>query len=85
MCPHLQSIKFYPGLLYVIVDWIATKMSHYSATNRHCCLVLDEVQISQGLQYDLSLQQFVGNVSAELSGASEAEKKHTVPATHVLC
>ena len=25
-------------------------------------------------QYDLSLQQFVGNVSAELSGASEAEK-----------
>ena len=27
----------------------------------------------------------MGNVSAELSGTSEAEKKHTVPATHVLC
>ena len=25
-------------------------------------------------QYDLSLQQFVGNVSVELSSASEAEK-----------
>ena len=60
------------------------KMSHYSATDR-CCLAQDEVQIFQGLQYDLSLKQFGGNVSVELSGASEAEKKHTVPAIHVLC
>ena len=48
------------------------KMSHYSATDRYCCLALDEVQICQGRQYDLSLKRFVGNVSAELSGASEA-------------
>ena len=64
---------------------MAIERSHYLATDRYCCLALDEVQISQGLQYDLSLQQFVGNVSAELGGASEAEKKHTVSATHVLC
>ena len=51
------------------------KMCHYSATDRYCCLALGEVKISQGLQYDLSLKQFVGNVSAELSGASKAKKK----------
>ena len=59
---------------------MAIKMSHYSATDRYCCLALDQVQLSQGLQYHLSLKQFVGNVSAELSGASKAEKKRTVPA-----
>ena len=64
---------------------MAIKMPHYSAIDRYCCLVLDQVQISQGLQYHLSLKQFVGNVSAELSGAREAEKIHTVPATHALC
>ena len=85
VCRHLQSIKFYPGLHYVILDWMAIKISRYSTTDRYCCSALDEVQISQGLQYDLSLKQFVGNVSAELSSASEAKKKHTVPATHVLC
>ena len=63
---------------------MAIKMSQYSATDRYCCLMLDEVQISQGFQYALSLMQFVGNVSAELGGASEAEKKHAVPASHVL-
>ena len=50
-------------------------MFHYSTTNRYCCLTLDEVQISQALQYDLSLKHFVENSSAEFSGASEAEKK----------
>ena len=59
-------------------------MSHYSATDNYCCLAQDKVRISQGLQYDLSLKQFVGNVSTDHSGASEPEKKHIVPATHVL-
>ena len=58
---------------------MAIKMSHYSTTDRYCCLALYEVQISQGLQYDISLKQFVGNVSAELSGASEAEKNILSP------
>ena len=66
VCRHLQSIKFYFRFFYVILNWMAIKMFHYSATDRYCCLALDEVQISQGLQYDLSLKQFVGNVSAEL-------------------
>ena len=64
---------------------MAIKMSQYSATDRYCCLVLDEVQISQGFQYDLSLKQFAGNVSAELRGSSEVEKKHAASASHVLC
>ena len=50
-----------------------------------CCLALDLMQISQGLQHDLSLKQFVGNVSAELSHASETENKQTVSVTHLLC
>ena len=62
---------------------MAIKMSHYSATDRYCCLTLDEAQVFQGVQYDLSLRQFVGNDSAEF--ASKAKKKHTVLATHVLC
>ena len=64
---------------------MAIKMSHCSATDRYCSLAPEEVQISQGLPYDLSSKEFVGNVSAELIGASKAEKKHTVPVTHVLC
>ena len=35
VCQHLQSIKFYPGLLYVILDWITIKMSHHSASDRY--------------------------------------------------
>ena len=63
---------------------MAIKMSQYSATDRYCCFAY-KVHISQEFQYDLSLKQFVGNVSAELSDASEAEKKHAVPASHVPC
>ena len=68
--------EFYPGLLYVILDWIALKMSHYSATDKYLCLVLDKVQISQGIEYELSLKQFVGTVSADLVGASKTEKTY---------
>ena len=53
---------------------MAVKMFHYLASDRYCFLALDEVQISLGLHYDLSLMQFVGNVSAKFGGASEAEK-----------
>ena len=74
MCRHLQSIKFYLELLYAILDWIVIKMCHYSTSDRYCCSALDEVQISQELLHDSSLKRFVGNVSAELSGTSEAEK-----------
>ena len=58
---------------------MAIKMFHYSTIDRYCCLALNEKQISQGLQYDLSLKQFVGNASAELSGASETEKNILLP------
>ena len=64
----------------MVLDWIKAKLQQLNAHETYCSLVLDEVQISKALQYDPSLNQFVGFVSKEFDSGKTEEM-----ASLVLC
>lgn len=67
-----------PGIQHDILNLMEAKSKLYN--HKYCLLVLDEMQILPGIQYDPTLKSFVGCISKEF--CSDKDSAHE--ATHAL-
>ena len=56
----------------MIVDWMEAKMKNMATHERICSLVLDEVQISTGIQYDSGFKKFIGMIDDKFHPSSSS-------------
>ncbi|XP_075560594.1 uncharacterized protein LOC142592801 isoform X2 [Dermacentor variabilis] len=77
----LQGFKFAPGLLFEVIDLLKIKMAQLSLKERHAVLMLDEMQISKGLDFDSSTGTLLGKPTIPLTSNIIPESCY---ATHAL-
>ena len=79
LCEKVKKLHLDPGIQYKILDYME---SIACATDQHtyCILVLDEMQILPGVEYDPTLRRFVGTISPEFS----QDRFEGLEATHAL-
>lgn len=78
LCSRVVNLELRPGIQKMILDWMETKLVGLHPHERSCSLLVDEVQISKAVEYDVSLKKFVGYVSQSFPTSDEV-------ASHVLC
>ena len=71
----LENFRFNTGILSEVFTYLAIKVSAMSPQERECCMTLDEMSITAGVQYDNRNDNFLGGVT--LPGHSGTD-------THVL-
>ncbi|KAK8772653.1 hypothetical protein V5799_024101 [Amblyomma americanum] len=49
---RIESFKFRPGILMEMMDLLKIKIGIISEEERHAVLMIDELQISKGLDFD---------------------------------
>lgn len=83
LCGKVQKLDMAPGLDITLLDMLANKLSVYSQTERDCCLLIDEVQLKEKLEYDKGLKRVMGAVVGET--ASNSASPGVTLASHALC
>lgn len=82
LCQRIAKLHFAPGMQNSIIEWMDKAMENSPQHERMCCLMLDEMQISQAIEYDPCIKRLVGYVSPELRQPNQPEE---APASHALC
>lgn len=72
---RLQNISFEPGVLTNVFDMLEVKVKEMNDNEKNCCLTLDELSLSPGVEYDASSGKLLGNVTLP---------QHTGRANHAL-
>ena len=72
---RLQNIPFEPGVLANVFDMLEVKVKEMNNCEKTCCLTLDELSLTAGVEYDASSGNLVGNVTLP---------QHTGRADHAL-
>lgn len=72
---RLQNIQFEPGVLTNVFDMFEVKVKEMNDMEKTCCLTLDELSLTAGVQYDASSGNLLGNVTLP---------QHTGSANHAL-
>lgn len=80
LCNKVQKLDMAPGLDSRLLDMLASKLSVLPESDRDCCLLIDEVQLKEKMEYDKGLKRLVGTVSDCLSVPEQAKL-----ASHSLC
>nr|CAB3263308.1 uncharacterized protein LOC108950530 [Phallusia mammillata] len=73
-----------PGIQHQAIEWMGFKLKNSQVQERECCLLLDEVQISAAVEYDVGLNQYIGLISPAFQ-SDNCSTEHMHLATHVLC
>jgi hypothetical protein len=71
----MQHVKFDSGILGEVFHYLGIKVASMTVEERECCLTLDEMSITAGVEFDIRSGRFIGDVS--LPG-------HSGAATHGL-
>jgi hypothetical protein len=50
----MSHVKFTPGVLHQVFDFMKLKVDCMRAEERNCCLTLDECEIEPGVEFDPS-------------------------------
>ncbi|KAL3226642.1 hypothetical protein MRX96_024842 [Rhipicephalus microplus] len=69
---QIDHIKFKPGILHEVFAALKEKVATMAPEDRHACLLMDEVQILPGLDYDAS----TGNIIERIKKACKLDAKH---------
>jgi hypothetical protein len=77
----VQSLDMAPGVDIRLIDMLASKLSVFSPAERDCCLLIDEVQLKEKLEYDKGLKRLMGTVTEQLN----SQNSDLVLASHALC
>lgn len=67
---RLEDVKFLPGVLNEVLQPLALKVATMSTVERHACLMIDEMSITPGLDYDNSSKTVIGIPTLKPSSAS---------------
>uniref|UniRef100_F6Q071 THAP-type domain-containing protein n=1 Tax=Ciona intestinalis TaxID=7719 RepID=F6Q071_CIOIN len=65
LCNKVENIITAPGIQHTLLDWMEIKMSDLSEESHSCSLMLDEVKVTKGVDYDNNIKQFIGFTSPE--------------------
>ena len=60
---RLQNIKFESGILSEILEFLKLKVATFNEHEKECVLLLDEMAITEEIQYDCSINKYVGDVT----------------------
>jgi hypothetical protein len=71
----IQFVKFHSGILTEVFTFLAIKVKAMNLHERECCLTLDEMSITAGVDFDNRTGHFIGDVTLP---------SHTGVATHSL-
>ncbi|KAJ8956758.1 hypothetical protein NQ314_006632 [Rhamnusium bicolor] len=76
VCRRLQGLKFAPGILYEVIEFLKIKVSNFKTEQeKDCVLIIDEMAITAAKVYDTSTWTFYGNITLP---------EHTGLATHAF-
>ena len=67
---RIQNIKLDFGVLNVIFELLKTKVENMEVADRNCCLLIDEMEISDIQEFDASAKSFVGNTTLGKAGVA---------------
>ena len=66
---RMENINFEPGILHQVFHLLSCKVEHLGEEERLCCLTLDEMSLSPGIEFDRGTGKVVGGVTlADHSG-----------------
>lgn len=74
----LENFRFNTGILSEVFTYLTIKVSAMSPQERECCMTLDEMSITAGVQYDNRNDNFLGGVT--LPGHSGTATRFSVHA-----
>ncbi|XP_064479757.1 uncharacterized protein LOC135393192 [Ornithodoros turicata] len=77
---RIAGIKFAPGILEELLPALECKVKTMAPSERHAVLLVDEMQLTPGLDYDSSTKTVIGYSSIRLSEKSSG----AIHATHGL-
>lgn len=60
---RIQNLKFKNGLLTEVFDFLAIKVGQMTKYDKECVVVIDEMYIEPGTQFDRSTNKIIGNVT----------------------
>lgn len=60
---RLESLKFSPGILDEVFEFLALKVSGMSSHEKNCAITLDEMAITSSNIFDPSSKQYIGDVT----------------------
>lgn len=59
----LQKISFSSGILEDVFEMLSIKIASFNNFEKECVLVLDEMFLTEGMNYDVASKSFIGNVT----------------------
>ncbi|KAL1485431.1 hypothetical protein MTO96_031986, partial [Rhipicephalus appendiculatus] len=77
---QMEHIKFRPGILDEVFAALKQRSSSLKPEERHACLLMDEMQLNPGLDYDASTGSIIGHPTIRPSNPEAKEEL----ATHAL-
>jgi hypothetical protein len=85
LCDRVQHAEFRPGLQFDILNWLNVKMERMCNQERDVTLMLDEMQVNKELEYDKSLNMYLGKISDDVVVHSNSSNDKSVDlASHAL-
>lgn len=60
---RIQNLKFESGVLHEVFQFLSIKVSKMSSFDKECVVIVDEMSIESGTQYDPSSKKIIGNVT----------------------
>ena len=75
---RLQQINFQPGILHDVFDFLKIKIENFKdEREKDCCLILDEMAITPGQNYDNTTSNYIGFITV-------GDEPSSTFATHAL-
>lgn len=81
MQERIQHLKFKPGILEKVFTILKIKVETFKPEEKYAGLLIDEMAIKPGLQYDNSTTSIIGRPTMNLSDGFDSSKEY---ATHGL-
>jgi len=71
LCRRIQHATFVPGIQSDTFQWLTTKCAAMKEQEKDCALMLDEMQIKRALEFDRSINRYIGSISPEVGGPDD--------------
>ncbi|XP_077549557.1 uncharacterized protein LOC144162788 [Haemaphysalis longicornis] len=79
---RIEDVKFEPGILNELLPALKAKLETMKPEERHCALLIDEMQLTAGLDFDPTVKKPIGLATAPL--VKQGPEGELVYATHGL-
>lgn len=60
---RLENLKFDTGILHEVMEFLSKKVMNMVENEKDCCLLLDEMKISECREFDQANNKFFGNIT----------------------